>query len=58
MSVAAVYGQNVMSEVTVRQWCRMFKDGRTDVHDEKRSGPPFVVSDDFFQSVDQKICER
>jgi hypothetical protein len=25
----AVYGQNVMSEGTVRQSCRMFKDGRT-----------------------------
>jgi hypothetical protein len=23
-----VYGQNLMSEGTVRQWCRMFKDGR------------------------------
>jgi hypothetical protein len=23
-----VYGQNVMSEGTVRQWCKMFKDGR------------------------------
>jgi hypothetical protein len=23
----AVYGQNGMSEGTVRQWCRMFKDG-------------------------------
>jgi hypothetical protein len=23
----AIYGQNVMSEATVRQWCRMFKDG-------------------------------
>jgi hypothetical protein len=22
-----VYGQNVMNEGTVRQWCRMFKDG-------------------------------
>jgi hypothetical protein len=32
---AAVYGQNVMSEGTVRQWCRMFKDGRTNVHDEE-----------------------
>jgi hypothetical protein len=29
-----VYGQNVMSGGTVRQWCRMFKDGRTNVHDE------------------------
>jgi hypothetical protein len=25
----AVYGQNVMSEGTERQWYRMFKDGRT-----------------------------
>jgi hypothetical protein len=25
---AAVYGQIVMSEGTLRQWCRMFKDGR------------------------------
>jgi hypothetical protein len=24
----AVYGQNVISEGTVRQWSRMFKDGR------------------------------
>jgi hypothetical protein len=27
--LCAVYGQNVMSEGIVRQWCRMFKDGRT-----------------------------
>jgi hypothetical protein len=24
--LCAVYGQNVMSEGTVRLWCRMFKD--------------------------------
>jgi hypothetical protein len=24
--LCVVYGQNVMSEGTVRQWCRMFKD--------------------------------
>jgi hypothetical protein len=28
----AVYGQNVISEGTVREWCRMFKNGRTNVH--------------------------
>jgi hypothetical protein len=52
----AVYGQNVTSEGTGRQWCRMFKDGRTNVHDEERSCRPSVVSDDL-QSVDQKIAE-
>jgi hypothetical protein len=36
-----------MSERTVRQWCKMFKDGQTDVHDEKQSAQPCVVSDDL-----------
>jgi hypothetical protein len=26
--LCAVYGQNVMSERTVRHWCKLFKDGR------------------------------
>jgi transposase len=55
---AAVYGQNVMSEGTARQWCRMFKDRRTNVHDEHRSGRSSVVSDDLVQGVDKNICER
>jgi transposase len=56
--IAAVYGQNVMSEGTVRQWCRMFKDRRTNVHNEERCGRPSVVSDDLVQIVDRNICER
>jgi hypothetical protein len=47
-----------MSEGTVRQWCRIFKDGWTYVHDEEPRGQPFVVSDDLVQNVDQKVCER
>jgi hypothetical protein len=43
-----------MSEGTERQWCRMFEDGRTNVHDEERSGRPSVMSDDLVQSVHQK----
>jgi hypothetical protein len=35
----------------------MFKDGRTNIHAEERSGRPSVVSDDL-QNVDQKICMR
>jgi hypothetical protein len=54
----AVCGRNVMSEGTVMQWCKMLKDGRTNLHDEERSGRPSVVSDDLVQNVDQKICER
>jgi transposase len=41
----AIYGQNVMSEGPVRQWNRMFKDGRTNVHDEERSGRPAICSE-------------
>jgi transposase len=40
----AAYGQNVMSEATVRQWCKMFNDGRTTVQNEERSGQPSVMS--------------
>jgi hypothetical protein len=39
-----------MSEGTVTQWCRMFKNGRINVHDEEWSGQPFVVSYDLVQS--------
>jgi hypothetical protein len=35
LELRAVYGQNVMSGGTVRQWCRMFKDGRRNVLDEE-----------------------
>jgi hypothetical protein len=29
-----VYGDNVMSDSCVRERCRKFRDGRTDVHDK------------------------
>jgi transposase len=57
LELCVVYGQHVVSEGTVRQWCRMFKDRRTKVHDEERSGRPFVMNDNLVQRVDQKICE-
>jgi hypothetical protein len=56
--LCALYGQHIMNEGTVRQWRRMFKDGRINVHDEEWSGRPCVVSSDLVQSVGQKICER
>jgi hypothetical protein len=33
-----VYGDNVMSDSCVREWCRRFRDGCTDVHDEGGQG--------------------
>jgi hypothetical protein len=35
--LCAVYCQNVMSEGTVRQWCRMVKDGRANSYSRRRA---------------------
>jgi hypothetical protein len=32
--VCEVYGENVMSDGMVRRWCRMFSEGRKNVHDD------------------------
>src|SRR5215469_6009725 len=50
-----VYGPNVMSDSNVRQWCRLFKEGRTNVHDEERSGRPSVITDDVVEKVNTTI---
>jgi hypothetical protein len=55
--LCVVYGQNVMSEGDVRQWCRMFRDGRTNVHNDQQSGWPSVVSDTRVLRAGQKVCE-
>jgi hypothetical protein len=57
LELCTVYGQNVMSERTLRQWCGMFKDGQTNVHDEERSDRPSVVSEGLVQSVHQKFVK-
>ena len=31
-----VYGEHVMNAASVRKWCIMFTNGRTDVHDAER----------------------
>ena len=47
-----VYSDNVMSESCVREWCRKFRDGRTDVHDEGGQGRHSIVTDELVQKVD------
>jgi hypothetical protein len=36
--IVEVYGEGAVNEGNVRKWCRVFKEGRTNVHDEERSG--------------------
>jgi hypothetical protein len=41
----AVYGEGVTNESNVRKWCRMFNEGRANVHDEERSGRPSLITE-------------
>ena len=50
-----VYRNDVMSEGGVRQWCIMFKNGRTNVQDEERSGRLTIVTDELVAKINEKI---
>jgi len=52
--IVAVYG-NFMNRQNVTRLCREFSEGRTDVHDDQRSGRPSVISDDFLQEFEGEI---
>jgi len=54
----AVYGEHVMNAASVRKWCTMFRNVRTDVYDAKRSGRPSVITDALKQKVDHIIREN
>ena len=53
--IVAVYG-NVMNWQNVTKWCRELSEGRTDVHDEQRSGRTSLISDDLLQEIEEEIC--
>ncbi|GBN59193.1 hypothetical protein AVEN_123360-1 [Araneus ventricosus] len=52
-----IYGKNVMTDGMVRKWVRKFNDGRTNVHDEARSGRPSVVNDGLVAKVNEKFVK-
>jgi transposase len=52
--IFAVY-DNVTNRQNVTKWCREFFEGRTDVHDEQRSGRPSLTSDDLLQEIEGEI---
>ena len=37
------------------KWCHEFSEGRTDVHDEQRSGRPYLIFDDLLQENEGEI---
>jgi transposase len=56
--VNEVYGGNAMSDGMVRRWCGMFSEGRTNVHDDDRSGRPSLVTADLPLQIKEKIREN
>ncbi|GBM71771.1 hypothetical protein AVEN_190635-1 [Araneus ventricosus] len=53
--ISEVYGENILSEGMVRKFVRPFKDGRSNVHNEERSGRSSVINEDFVQKVNGKV---
>ena len=56
--LVAVYGEHVMNAASVRKWCTVVRDGRTDVHDAERSGRPSAITDALKQKVNRIIREN
>ena len=42
-----------MSDSCVTEWCRKFRDGRTDMHDECGQELHSIVTDELIKKVDQ-----
>jgi transposase len=52
--IVDVYG-DVITRHNVMKWCREFSEGRTDVHNEQRSGRSSLISDDLLQKIEGEI---
>jgi len=53
--ICQVYGDNAMSDGMVREWVRLFNEGRENVHDEARSERPSLVNDDLVRKVNERV---
>jgi hypothetical protein len=56
--VCEVYRGNTMNDGMVRRWGRMFSEGRTNVHDDDRSGRPSLITADLLDQVNVKIWDN
>jgi len=54
--IVAVYG-NVMNRQNVTKWCCEFSKGRTDIHDEQRSGRPLWSLMTFIRKLKEKFMQ-
>ncbi|KAF6216143.1 hypothetical protein GE061_000482 [Apolygus lucorum] len=44
-----------MNRTSVYKWCREFKNGRTNVHDDLRSGKPSIVTDELVEKIENAV---
>jgi hypothetical protein len=51
-----VYDDNVISECCVREWCRKFRAGRIDVHENCGQKRHSIVTDEFVRKVVREFC--
>lgn len=56
--LCVVYGNTVMSDDSVHDWCRQFKNRRTDVHNERGQGRKSIMTEDLVHQVDQFVREN
>jgi hypothetical protein len=52
--IVAVYGK-VMNRQNVTKWYREYSEGRTDVHDQRSCGKPYLISYGLFQEIEGEI---
>ncbi|KAG5319572.1 SETMR methyltransferase, partial [Pseudoatta argentina] len=53
--VKTAYGDKGMNRTSVFKWCREFKNGRTSVHDDQRSGRPSILTDDIVEKIENAL---
>ena len=49
---------DIIRKKKVHRWCRQFRVGRRQVHDEKRSGRPSIITNDLVELVREWIMEN
>lgn len=50
-----VYSNEVMRKQHITKWVRLFKEDRTDTHDEERTGRLSAISDELLQKVEDQV---
>ncbi|XKL61874.1 hypothetical protein PGB90_001707 [Kerria lacca] len=50
-----IYGDKALSCVHIWKWCKQFQEGRTNLHNENRSGCPSIITEELVNSVQEHI---